>query len=167
MAQIRMGFSSDAIKAPEPVNEDLYTVRIEGFKPALSSAKTSINYNPVLRILSGKNTGAEFAGKSVFENLNSGAPWIMNDFVHAAGLPLDKIEETGELTMPGGFEGSNPEDPSTWKYVGPLVGRTLEVYVIKSEYNNKPNNKIKYYVCALPDCNTKYPEVKHSTNLVK
>lgn len=166
MAQIRMGFSQEAVKAPEPVNEDLYTLRIEGFKPELSSKKTSINYNPLLKIVHGKNTGGEFSGKVIFENLNSGAPWIIQDFVHAAGLELDKLDD-GQLTMPGGFEGSDQNDPTTWKYVGPLVGKTIEVYVIKSEYNNKPNNKIKYYVCKIQDCNTKFPSISHSTNLAK
>jgi len=168
---VRMGVSKDSLTAPEPVEEDIYELKLEGFKPKLSNNGDSVNFNPQLRIVSGATTGTKYAGKTpLFENLNSNSGWIQNDFVHAFGFPMDELPD-GSLAMPGQFDG--PEDkPELWKYSGPLVGKTFKAQVIKQEYEKKDkskgvSNKIKMYICAIPDCNTKYPKMRHSDNLVR
>lgn len=177
MAQVRLGVSPESLKAPEPIAEDLYTFRVEGFKPELTAKKDKINYNPQLKVVTGAKTGGENAGKPLFESLNSAAGWIQNDFVHSLGLEMEK-QEDGTLAMPGSFEAPElpdstvNQDPTTWKYNGPMIGRTGQAYVVKTEYtakdgSKKPINKIKYYVCAVADCNKKYPDVTHSKDLAK
>lgn len=165
---VRMGVSGDTLKAPEPVDEDLYTVRLEGFRPDATKNKTSINFNPQFRVISGSTTGGKFAGKNPapFESLNQNAGWIQQDFVHACGMELEK--DGDEYFMPGKWDGDPVNNPKGLKYSGPLVGKTLKIYVIKKESQTKKGsffNVLKYYVCAIPDCNTKFPDVRHSTDL--
>ena len=177
MPQVRLGVSPESLKAPEPVEEDLYTFRVEGFKPELTQKKDKINYNPQIKIVQGEKTGGKNTGKPLFESLNSAAGWIQNDFVHSLGLEMEK-QDDGSLAMPGSFDAPTNEqgetnmDPTTWKYNGPMIGRTGKAYVIKQEYKDKNNqtrvvNKVKYYVCAVADCNKKYPDVVHSKDLAK
>lgn len=160
---IRMGVDKSSINAPEPVDEDLYKLRIDGFKPSFTKDKTSLNFNPQLRIVSGKTTGDKHKNKQIFENMNQKAGWIQRDMVHAAGLDMET--DNDELFIPGKWHG-DPQKPDSLKYEGPLVGKTLEAYVVKQQgNNNKFYNRVKYYVCTLPDCNKKYPEQAHSTDL--
>lgn len=160
---VRMGVDKSSINAPEPLEEDLYKVRVDGFKPGFTKDKTSLNFNPILRVVSGKNTGTKNAGKTLFENMNQKAGWIQRDFVHAIGLDMEV--DGDELFIPGKWNG-DPQHPESLKYEGPLIGKTLEVYVIKQAGTSKKfYNKTKYYVCTFPDCNKRYPEQPHSTDL--
>jgi hypothetical protein len=162
---IRMGVPKDSIKAPEPVDEDLYTLRIDGFKPGFTRDKSSINFNPLLRIVSGDKTGTKNAGKQLYESLNQQAGWLQRDMTHAAGLDMIKVDGTDDISIPGVWNG-DPQKPETLRYEGPLVGKTFKAYVVKVQgNNNKFYNKVKYYMCTLPDCNKLYPEAPHSMDL--
>ena len=56
---------------------------------------------------------AEYAGRRIFAGLNSKAGFIIFDFVHACGLPMEEVQdelagtEKANLTLPGFFEGSD------------------------------------------------------------
>ena len=102
--------------------------------------------------------------------MNSKAGFILFDFVHAAGLQMDEIQdefagtEKAKLTIPGIFDGAdaNPDDPSKWSYQGPLLNRTMEVELAETEYQGKKRNEVRQFYCAVPGCTE-----KHSTNLIK
>lgn len=169
---VRMGVSKDTLKAPEAFDEDLYEIRLEGFKPAFSKNKTSINYNPQLKIVSGDKTGTTNAGKKIpFESLNATAGWILQDFTHAFGEVMTELKD-GTMAIPGAWEG-DPQKPETLRYVPDqngksLLGKTFKAYVVKKPNQKNPNsffNVIKAYVCAVPNCNTTYPDITHSTDL--
>jgi len=101
--------------------------------------------------------------------MNSKAGWILNDFVHAMGLRMEEIQdgnqgtEAASYTIPGVFENADkfPDDPSQWKYLGPLVNKTLECELAITEYQGRQRNEIRQFRCAVPDCSD-----KHSTNLI-
>lgn len=160
--------SNDSLKAPEPVEAGVYEFRFEGFKPKFSKDKGSINLNPQLIIINNpKYDGSAGDGKKhqIFENLNTKAPWVQQDFVHSLGIVMEKVDATTSQ-IPGAFDG--PEDnPEQWKYTGPLTGRTGKCEVILETYNGKPQNKIKQYICNVTNCAQMNPDVKHSTNLIK
>lgn len=157
----KMSVSAEQIKAPEPVPDNIYELRLEGFKPKFSSKKTNVNLNPQLKIATG-----QFAGKTpLFENLNSDAGWVINDFCHAFGIPMVK-NASGGFDIPGEFVGPDAE-PEKWQYRGPLLGKVGKASVVITTYEGKPQNKVKSWICAVPNCNTQFPDIRHSNDLLK
>jgi hypothetical protein len=133
--------------------DGLYELRLEGFEPEYSKAKTSINLNPVLKIVN----HATLNGKRVFDNLNSGASWIIESFCHAFGLPLTP-NVNGGGDMPGDFNGLEALDtnPDGVQYVGPLTGCVAKALLKTTSYNGKENSKVDQWLCSVPNCNTKH-----------
>lgn len=157
MTQLKV--NKENIKAPQPLPEGIYEVRFEGFRPKMSSKGTSINLNPMFKVTDGPH-----AGRTVFAFINSSADWILQDFTHCFGVPFE-VDAQGNLSLAGSLE---PEGAPVeqQQYRGPLLGKTGKVMITVGEYQGKPNNQIKYYVCSIPDCNTRFPETRHSTNLL-
>jgi len=151
--------------------EGLYKFKMLGFKPSKSKNGDSINFNPILELVDTtdgsavpKNQDGSNMTSQYWAGLNSKADGIVNDFCHCFGLPMEGPPTA--LEIPGIFDGP-ADDPSKWQYKGPLIGRTGTAMLIISEYNNKKSNKIKYYVCGIADCTTRFPKVRHSTDLTK
>jgi hypothetical protein len=153
-----MGFKMKAEVAPpqELIPPGIVEVKLTGFKPAYSKAGTSVNINPVLEVV---NSPDHF-GARIFENLNTGAGFVIKDFCHAFGLKEEDLGN-GQISIPGEFDGDEAK-PETWKYSGPLVGRTAQVELAQDEYQGKISNKIRKYICAVPGCTE-----KHSDDLLK
>lgn len=154
----KMSVPNESLKAKPPVPDGIYDVRLEGFEPKKSSKGDSINLNPILKIVN----HPEHDGRQIYDNLNSKAGFIHQDFVHAFG---EVMEVNGDSSsIPGDFQGKE-DDPATWQYVGPLVGKVAKIQVVQTTYNNKPNNKVNMWICAVQDCAVKFPDIKHSQNL--
>ncbi len=147
----KIGFSKEDLSG-NVYPEGLYELKLEGFEPASSKTKTSINLNPILKIVN----HTTLSGKRVFDNLNSSAPWIIESFCHALGHNLTP-NPNGGGDMPGDFMGPD-DDPSNWQYVGPLVGSVAKVYLKTTSYNGKDSSKVNQWFCAVPGCNTKHAE---------
>lgn len=147
----KIGFSKEELSG-NVIPEGLYELRLDGFDPELSSKKNSVNLNPILKVVN----HATLNGKRVFDNLNSGASWIIEAFTHAFGQPLTP-NSTGGGDIPGEFMG--PDDqPDKWQYVGPLQGLVAKALVKTTTYNGKENTKVDQWICALgTNCNTKHP----------
>lgn len=130
-----------------------YELRLESFEPELSKKGDSTNLNPVLKIVNHPTLN----GKRVFDNMNTGAPWIIEAIVHAFGHSLTP-NASGGGDLPGEFNG--PDDtPSEWEYVGPLTGSVARVMLKKTSYQGKDSSKVDQWFCALgPSCNTKHPQ---------
>jgi hypothetical protein len=110
--------------------------------------------------------------------MNTKMAWMWQDFVHAFGLPMEEIQnenagtDKADYTIPGVFENADtqPDDPSTWKYLGPLTNKTCEVELAEIPASTDPvsgkqyraKNEVRQFKCAITDC----PE-KHATNLIK
>lgn len=160
----KMTASKEDLKGQPVHPEGMYSVRLKGFKPAWSKNKDSVNLNPDMVI----TNHMELNDKKVFFNLNSKAKWLWQDFCHCFGVPLTpNASNPEEMEFPGDFAG--PENtPDKWIYSGPLQNAIGQLYLIQAPAvdksgNEKPGefqNRIKYFVCAVPSC-----EEKHSDNL--
>lgn len=172
----KMNFNKQELSGPPPMPSDWYNIRFLGFQPKVVGGKDgkekSINLNAMLEIIGDSRFDGSNGEKSrkVFVGLNTGAGWIYQDFVHCFGLPMEVVqdENTGteaeNVTIPGAFEGSEqyPEDPTKWKYQGPLTNKTGQVELAITEYQGRERNEVRQFRCAVPDC-----KEKHSTNLIK
>jgi hypothetical protein len=175
----QMSYNKEELQGAPPVPAGWYTLQFKGFKPVAAKIKQgetesgSINLNPELVIIG----NPDYENRRIFSNLNSKAGFIIFDFVHACGLPMEEVQdefagtEKANYTLPGIFEGSDqyPTDPSKWKYLGPLTNKTLEVEVAEIPAQTgtdgkfyKAKNDIRQFKCAVPGC-----QEKHSTNLIK
>lgn len=160
----QMKVSNDKIEGQDVFPAGQYEVKLVGFKP--SKAKTgSRNLNALMEVV---NHG-ELIGRKLYDSLNEGGAFTWPDFVHCFGLPMET--DGTDSWIPGDWNGDaakfNPDDVTTWKYKGPLVGRVGKVEVAVDNYNGKDNNKIRRYFCAVADCETKFPKVRHIQDLLK
>lgn len=153
--------NNEKLKGFTPVPGNIYEFEFKGFKPAMSKNKDSVNYNPILEIVN----HPEYEGRKIFENLNSKADWIINDFVHSLGFEMVKKDENTS-DIPGDFDG-NPDDMTTWTYRGPMMGARGKCELVATTYQGKPQNKVKQWICQVKDCAIKNPDITHSTNLIK
>lgn len=164
----QMGFDKVELSGAPPVPAGWYTVQIKNFKPRAAKNKESVSFNAELAIIG----HAEYDGRRVFVGLNTKMAFMWPDFVHAAGLPMEVVIDGNEgtekekFTLPGVWDGydEHPEDPSQWKYLGPLLNRTMEVELaeIPATAEYKAKNEVRQFKCVLPDCTD-----KHSTNLIR
>jgi len=162
----QMNFSREEFSGSTPAPDGWYTLQIKGFRPRAAKNGESVSLNAELAIIG----GTDHDGKRVFVGLNTKMAWMWADFIHATGLQMEVVQdefagtEKENLTIPGVFEGSdtNPDDPSQWKYQGPLLNKTLEAELATREYNGKKSNDVRQFKCAVAGCTE-----KHSTNLIK
>jgi len=163
----RMGFGKEDLSGKPPVPPGWYTLQFKGFKPKLAGEnKDSYTFNPDLSIVGNQ----EYEGRRVFNNLSSKAGWIMQDFHHGFGVPMEVVEdgnqgtEAEQYTLAGTFEDVDkfPDDPTKWgKYIGPLTNKTAYVELAVTEFQGRPRNEIRQFKCSVPGCTE-----KHSTNLI-
>lgn len=153
----------------------IYKLKLLGFKPKFSKPNpnfldkpASLNLNAQMEV----TEHPEFEKTPmIFEGLNMNAGWILQDFCHAFGFPLEPNEDGSEGgAIPGTWDSKPDFDPSkaeTYFYVGPLTGRIAQVEVYEDSYNGKPSNKVSRYFCSVDDCATKFPEITHREDLRK
>jgi hypothetical protein len=152
----RLTASAEAIKGLPTLPEGMYTVRLDGFEPKLSSKKTSTNLQPIMKVIN----HPEHNDRRIWDNLNTLGMWTWPDFCHGFGVPM--VEVNGDFEFPGDFDGPESE-PDKWQYRGPLLGQQAQVYVVQvDDTKGGVRNAIKYYVCKVQGCST-----KHSANLAK
>jgi hypothetical protein len=162
----QMNFSKEELSGAPPVPAGWYTVQFKQFKPRASKAGDSASLNAELAIVA----PTEYENRRVFVGMNTKMAFMWPDFVHAAGLPMEEVQdenagtEKANYTLPGVFENSDtaPDKPETWKYLGPLTNKTMEVELCETEYQGKKRNEVRQFKCAVAGCTD-----KHSTNLIK
>lgn len=161
-----MGFTKEELTGAAPVPPGWYTLQFKQFRPKKSKDGESLSLNAEFAIVA----PAEYENRRVFCGLNTKMAWMWSDFVHSMGLGMEEIQdenagtEKASYTIPGAWEGQDqfPDDPTQWKYQGPLTNKTLEVELAETEYQGKKRNEIRQFKCAVPECKD-----KHSTNLIK
>jgi len=136
--------------------DGLYELRLEGFEPSWAKSKNSYNLNPVLKIVNHSTLN----NRRVFDNLNTGASWIIESFCHAFGFALEP-NPNGGGDMPGEFMGLDV-DPEKAQYTGPLTGSVAKVFLKNAPYNGKDQSKVDQWFCQVTGCQT-----KHAQNLAK
>lgn len=147
----RITFSKESLEAKPAVADGLYELRLEGFAPKNAKSGTSINLNPIIKVVNHQTE----TGRPIFDNLNSSAPWIIEAFSHAFGLELAP-DGNGGFTLPGDFNGTEG-DPENWTYNGPLTGCVAKALLKQTTYNNKTNAKVDQWMCCVPNCTKKHP----------
>lgn len=157
---IRMGAPKDSMEPRKVLPAGRYTVRLDGFKPAMSKNKDnpSVNFFPQLKI----TNHATLNGEKVFTPLNQSVGFILQAFCHMFGQDLELQGDA--MCIPGGFnpDPTVPDDISKMTYAGPLQGATgdLELGVQKQTMGRnvgKDQNYIKQFYCRLPGCTEKHP----------
>lgn len=162
----QMKVSSDKLEGQDVFPAGQYDVKLVSFKPSMSKGQTPTqNLNALMVVVN----HSEFADRKLYDSLNVGGAFTWPDFVHCFGFPMET--DGTNSWIPGDWDGDpakfNPDDVTTWKYKGPLIGRTGKVEVAVDNYNGKDNNKIRRYFCAVPDCATKFPKIRHIQDLLK
>jgi hypothetical protein len=170
----KMGMTKEDLNGPPPVAPGVYELQVTGFRPKISKAGTSLNYNAEFTITNHPSDD----GRKVFHPLNTSFGVAIRDFSHACGCALETITVPGDIdtpqheeqVLPGAFENADkyPDDPSKWgKYIGPLTNKIFKAELAITSYNGKPKNEVRLFFCALQDCAIKEPDLKHSMNLIK
>lgn len=167
-----MKFDQDKLEGLQPVSQGLYKVLFIEFKPKKSkpnnvTGKTSINLNAKVKILDHPEFETD---RFIIANLNEGIPSFIQDFIHSFGLEME--DQLGaEPTIPGVFDTDKAkfkeDDPETWVYSGPLTGKTAQWELGIGDYQGRPNQRIERFICAVKDCNTRFPKINHSKNMAK
>lgn len=149
-----MNFSKESFNTAEQAPEGWYKLQFKGFKPELTKAKDGINLQPHFEIVQNK----EYENRRVFSGIGTKFVPGINDFVHACGMELEDVPGTENKKIPGIFKGEaeNPDDPTKWEYLGPLLNKVFEAEVCIKEYNGKKSNRIKQYKCAVPSCKERH-----------
>jgi len=164
MSPIKMGVDPEAIKAPTPQAAGWYKLKLIGFKPKRGKTdNNSINYNATFEVLDPAIPPAGNAKALVFATMSIKMPNVINDIVHGLGFAL---EADGELPGKWVPDPADAEDVEKFQYQGPLMGRTMEAELAETEYNGNKRNEIRQVRCAVPQCNTKYPDIRHRTDLI-
>lgn len=167
-----MGYSKEDLTGAPPLPAGWYKLQTKAFKPAAAKVKPpattpdSFNMNAQFEVV-GHST---LDGRMCFASLNSKAGFIIVNYVHACGLQMEELQdgnqgtEAASFAIPGVWEDSDkyPEDPSKWRYLGPLTNATFEAELAETEYNGKKRNEIRQFKCAVTGCTE-----RHSTNLIK
>ncbi len=139
----------------------LYEVILKGFRPRLTKNKDSVTFNAQMEIIN----HPDYDGTKVFEMIPAKAGFIQCEFSHAFGVEMED-RGNGNYAFPGIWDGDlskfKADDPSTWVYDGPLIGRTAQVEIAVDTYDGKESNRVKRYMCALPNC-----DYKHSSDLMR
>ena len=97
--------------------------------------------------------------------LNDSIPAFIQDFVHSFGVPMEDPFGPNP-SMPGSFDGDE-QDPKTWKYTGPLLGKTAQWELGTRMYLGREVTDVRRFICAVPDCALTYPLVRHSNDMQK
>lgn len=145
-----------SLEGPSKIPSGIHTVRFDGFEPENSKKGGSVNLNPVMKIIN----NPDLHDRRAYDNVNANAGWIIQDMCHAFGQTL---AGTDEDLMPGSFEPADEQDPTKWRYSGPLLGQTGQIELAEVTGNNgKTYVNVKRYLCRVPGC-----QKRHSENLLK
>jgi hypothetical protein len=160
-----MKIENTKLEGMDVIPAGIYEVKLDKFGPKNSKSGTSVNLNPQMSVVN----HPDFAGRKVFDSLNQGGAFMYPDFVHAFGLPMET--DGKDSWIPGTWDADKAkfkeDDASTWVYQGPIVGRIAKVEIAVENFNGKDTNRVRRYICAVADCASKFPKVRHSADLLK
>lgn len=162
---MKMSMPASAIDATSyAVDEGVQTLKLTGIDSKFSKDRGSINWTFNFEIYGHqKKDGSAVTLKNW---VNSKAGWVQNDLCHALGIPME-AQPDGSIALPGDFNGPQDE-PEKWQYRGPLVGRTCKAYLVKETSSKGTEvNNIKYFICGIQDCATRFPKIQHSKDLTR
>lgn len=168
----KMGVNPEKTKAEKPVPAAWYDVKIKSFTSKVSASKKGINYVAIGEVV---NNTAENNGKGVFVQINNGFTQakVANDFVHSLGFTLETDgsfpgkwtykNPNAELDADGNFKDIMENDGA--QYSGPMLGKVSRMELAVDVYNGEERNVVKQFQCKVPDCATRFPDIRHLTDI--
>lgn len=168
----QMRYDKEKLSGPKPVPPGIYQVRFEKFKPKMSAPKEgkaqSLNLNAEVTIVN--HDFGDGKEHKIFATLNEGIQSFIQDFVHSFGVEMD--DQTAEHPrFPGIFDAEpdkfDPNNPETWVYAGPLVGKVAQWEVGVKEYNGREQQEIRRFICAVSNCAERFPDIRHATDMAR
>lgn len=166
----KMSVNPEETKAPKPVPAGWYEVRVKSITAKLSKAGRAkgapqYNYEAVGNVVNNK---AEYNDTYVMIRLNNGfnQAKTTNDLCHGLGFALEP-----DGSIPGDFQvkdANKPADAFDYfdgaQYSGPLVGKIAKVELGVTNYEGQDRNEVKQVQCKIPDCATRFPDIRHLTD---
>jgi hypothetical protein len=160
---IKMGVDPEAIKATQPQPAGWYKLKLLGFKPKKGGKDpNSVNYNAQFEILNPATQGQN-ASTRLYATMSTKMAKHINDIVHGLGFAL---EPDGELPGQWVPDTADPNNVEKVQYRGPLLGKIMEAELAETEYDGNKRNEIRQVRCTVAGCATKYPDIKHQTNML-
>lgn len=132
-----------------------FTVSFQGFKPKKAKSGDSTNLNPNVVVIGDPIQNGKQSNYSL--NFQASTWFMVKSFVHSFGLEVEK-DAQGNESIPGDWTQPNTDDPSTWTYTGPLMGKTAKWEFAEVEYQGKKSVKPKQFLCAVAGCTEKHPD---------
>lgn len=153
----KMGVSQKEIQdASNYVNKaGTYTVSFQGFKPKKSEKGDSVNLYPQVVVIGDPEMNGKLSSYPL--NFQASTWFIVKNFLHSFGIK-EEIDAQGGETIPGDWIQPDPNEPSTWTYNGPLMGRTAKWEFAPVTYNGKTTIKPKQFLCQLTGCLEKHKD---------
>ena len=162
-----MGVNPEQTKAPKPVPGGWYDLRLKALTAKFSKSGKGYNYEAYTNVVNNK---AEFNDSFVLFRMNNGFKQAMaiNDFVHGMGFELEP-----DGSFPGDWtvkDATKPVDAPDYydgaQYNGPLLGKVFSAELITTVYDGIERNDVKQIRCKVQDCATRFPDIRHLTDLI-
>jgi hypothetical protein len=159
----KMGVNPESLKAPKPVPGGQYELRLKGIVCKMSASKKGYNYEAYFNTV---NQPAETNDAFVFYRMNNGFQQgiAAQDMCHALGFPLEP-----DGSFPGDWtlkDATKADDFDGAQYTGVLLGKSGKAELITENYQGRDSNVVKQWMCKVPDCATRFPEIRHAVNLI-
>lgn len=166
----KMGMKKEDLSGPKAAAPGMYELQTVNFRPKVAKSGESLNYNVEMQIVNHPTED----GKRVFHPLNTSFFTAIRDYCHANGVECETKTVDGEeiLVFPGMFENQDqfPDEPEKWgKYLGPLTNKICKAELtVTPGYQGRPDkNEVVMFICSIPGCAVKEPELRHSTSLIR
>jgi hypothetical protein len=158
----KMGVNPEQTKEQKPIPAGWYELKIKAGVCKMSKSKKGYNYEFITEVV---NNQAEFNGTTVWARINNGFTQakVANDFVHAAGFELEP-----DGSFPGDWKLKDPaktDDFDGAQYSGPLLGKTVRAELAIDSYEGTDRNVVKQFQCKVAECPTKFPDIRHMTDI--
>jgi hypothetical protein len=158
----KMGVDPSLLEAPQPVPSGMYDLRLKSIVCKMSKSGKGYNYEAYFY-----TTGqpSDTNDKFVMYMMNNGFSQgeQAQDMCHALGFPME-----ADGSFPGDWElkdATKPDDFNLAQYKGVLLGKTGRAELVTDSYDGRERNVVKQWVCKVDQCNTRFPKIRHRTDL--
>lgn len=159
----KMSVNAETLEAPKPVPAGFYDLRLKGI--VIKKSPKGFNYEFYLNTVNQPaETNDKFVSYMAFNGFSQGE--LLQEASHGLGFALDI--QGDQASLPGDFTLKDPAKPEEWdgaQYSGPLLGKIGKAELYVDDYNNVERNKIKQWVCKVDQCATRFPKIRHKTDL--
>jgi hypothetical protein len=160
-----MSVNAETLEAPKPVAGGWYDLRLKGM-----TIKKSPKGHNIEAYFTTVNQPTDTNDKFVLYRMNNGFSQgtAMQELCHALGFPME-IDAQGQASFPGDWTLKDPAQPDNWdlaQYTGVLLGKTGSAELVVDNYQGNEKNVVKQWKCKVPDCPTRFPKIRHQTDLI-